>query len=231
MERRSNDMSVRALWGAVALAAAAIGLGLRAAADEKKAPEGATRTAAPAPEKGPEASGTIAGTVKGRWVQKYPAAVYLEAVAGKMFAPPAAHAKVDQKNLVFIPRVLPVLAGTTVDFQNSDTVLHNVFCPDECAQKFNLGTWGQGDHRSYTFANAGCVATLLCNVHPEMVAYVVVCPTPYFATTEKDGSFKIEGVPPGKYTVVTWHEKLKPARAEVVVEAGKTAAVEVEPTK
>lgn len=68
------------------------------------------------------------------------AIIYIEKIEGKTFAAPKDHALIDQKNLIFIPHVLPVVAGTTVDFLNSDGVLHNVFTPDKCAEKFNLGT-------------------------------------------------------------------------------------------
>jgi plastocyanin len=151
------------------------------------------------------------------------AVVYVAAIPGKTFPAPKEHARIDQLNLVFAPHVLPVLVGTTVDFQNSDAVLHNVFSPDSCAEKFNLGTWPKGEKRSYTF-NKECVsATLLCKVHPEMEGFVVAVPTPYFAVTKADGTFRIADVPDGAYTVKVWHPKLKPAQKAVTV-AGATAA-------
>jgi hypothetical protein len=125
-------------------------------------------------------------------------------------------------NLVFAPHVLPVLAGTTVDFLNSDKVLHNAFSPDTCAEKFNLGTWPQGQTKSYTFKSE-CAATVLCKVHPEMEAFVVAVPTPYFAVTKADGSYTIADVPDGAYTVKVWHPKLKAAQKAVTV-AGATQA-------
>ena len=150
------------------------------------------------------------------------AVVYITAVPGKTFAPPKEHARVDQANLVFSPHVLPVLVGTTVDFLNSDAVLHNVFSPDACAEKFNLGTWPKGEIRSYQFKK-DCVATLLCKVHPEMEGFVVAVPTPYFAVTKADGSYRIADVPDGAYTVKVWHPKLKATQKAVTV-AGATAA-------
>jgi plastocyanin len=150
------------------------------------------------------------------------AVVYVGAIAGKTFPAPKEHPKVDQKNMAFIPRVLPVLEGTTVDFLNSDAVLHNVFTPDACADKFNLGTWPQGQTKSYTFAKE-CSAILLCKVHPEMEAYFVVVPTPYFSSVNADGSFHIGDVPDGAYTVKIWHPKLKAAGKPVTV-AGATEA-------
>jgi len=148
------------------------------------------------------------------------AIVYVGAIAGKTFPAPKEHAKIDQKNLVFSPRILPVLVGTTVDFLNSDAVLHNVFTPEACAEKFNLGTWPQGQTKSYTFKKE-CTAVLLCKVHPEMEAYVVAVPTPYFASVKADGSYHIGDVPDGAYTVKIWHPKLKAADKPVTV-AGAT---------
>ena len=150
------------------------------------------------------------------------AVVWVAAIPGKAFPAAKEHAKIDQANLVFAPHVLPVLVGTTVDFLNSDAVLHNVFSPDACAEKFNLGTWPKGQIRSYEFKKE-CVATLLCKVHPEMEAFVVVVPTPYFAVTKADGSYRIPEVPEGAYTVKVWHPKLKPTQKSVTV-AGPTVA-------
>lgn len=155
-------------------------------------------------------AGDIKGTVKARGARNSgDAVIYIDKIPGKSFQLPKEHAEMDQKNLVFIPHVLPVLAGTAVDFLNSDDVLHNVFTPDKCAEKFNLGTWPKGQTRSYTFKEPGCVSVMLCNVHPEMEAFIVVLETPYFAVSAKDGSFEIKNVPAGKYTLKIWHEKLK----------------------
>jgi plastocyanin len=150
------------------------------------------------------------------------AVVYVAAISGKTFPAPKEHAKIDQRNLVFTPRVLPVVVGTTVDFLNSDAVLHNVFTPDACADKFNLGTWPQGETKSYTFKKE-CAAVLLCKVHAEMEAYVVAVPTTYFAMAQADGTYRIPDLPDGSYTVKVWHPKLKPAGKPVTV-AGATEA-------
>ena len=150
------------------------------------------------------------------------AVVSIAAIPGKTFPPPAEHARIDQSNLVFVPHVLPVLAGTTVDFLNSDAVLHNVFTPDACAEKFNLGTWPKGQTKSFEFKKE-CVAALLCKVHPEMEAFVVALPTPYFALTKADGTYTISNVPDGAYTVKVWHPKLKATQKPVTV-SGPTAA-------
>jgi plastocyanin len=154
------------------------------------------------------------------------AVVYVASIPGKTFPAPKDHAKIDQKDLVFAPHVLPVLVGTTVDFLNSDKILHNVFSPDACAEKFNLGTWPQGETRSYTFKKE-CIAVLLCKVHPEMEAYVIAVPTPYYAVAKPDGAFRIADVPDGAYTVKVWHPKLKAAEKPVTVAGATEFSVEV----
>jgi plastocyanin len=158
----------------------------------------------------PTFAGTITGKVAG------PAGVsvvYLEGAAGQTFPAPTSHVTVSQKSLQFQPHLVVVQAGTTVDFLNSDGVAHNVFWPSfqEKAKKSpgkNLGTWPQGDTRSFQFDRAG-VASLLCNVHPEMSGFIVVSPTPYFAQTDAAGNFRIENVPNGQYTAYAWHEGAK----------------------
>lgn len=144
------------------------------------------------------------------------AVVYVDKIAGKTFAPPAEHAKIDQKKMQFTPHVLPIVAGTTVDFLNSDAVLHNVFSPDGCADHFNLGTWPQGQVKSFAFKKE-CFASLLCKVHPEMEGFVVALPTPYFAVTAADGTYHIKDVPDGAYTVKVWHPKLKATSKSITV--------------
>ena len=144
--------------------------------------------------------------------------VYIEKVDGN-FKPPTKNPEMNQKNLIFIPHVMPILAGTTVGFLNSDDVLHNVFSPDACAGKFNLGSWKKGDVKTYKYDKVGCMSVLLCNVHPEMEAYIVVLQNPYYALTDKDGNFSIKNVPAGKYVIKVWNEKLKSASQEVTVKA------------
>lgn len=172
---------------------------------------------------GPLAAGTLHGKVTASGMRNNAdAVVYIDQIPGKTFPAPDKPVTMDQKDISFVPHVLAVQTGTTVDFLNSDAFLHNVFTPDKCADKFNLGSWPQGQTRSFTFKQP-CVATLLCNVHPEMEAFVVVVPTPYFAVTGADGAFDIQGVPDGSYTVKVWHPKLKESSREVTV-SGDTQA-------
>ena len=167
-------------------------------------------------------AGDIEGKVTG---MKGKSVVYVEALAGKTFPAPKEHPVMDQKGLVFNPHVMAVQQGTTVDFLNSDTVAHNVFWSAVGADKkagHNLGTWPKGEKRSFTFDKAG-VVPLLCNVHPDMGAYIVVSPTPYFAETDDSGNYKIKDVPDGSYTVTAWHEGAKNSSKPVTVAGGAKA--------
>ncbi len=137
--------------------------------------------------------------------------VWVDAIPGKTFPPPEKHVVIDQKGLMFQPHIVAIQQGTTVDFLNSDTVAHNVFWISISGNKklgHNLGTWPKGEKKAFKFDNPG-VAPLLCNVHPEMSAYVVISPTPYFAESDTSGNYKISDVPDGSYTVSAWHEGMK----------------------
>jgi plastocyanin len=155
-------------------------------------------------------------------------AVYVDAIPDKKFDPPKDHIVVDQRKMAFLPHVVAVEQGTTVDFLNSDPVGHNVYWPSISGNKklsHNLGTWPKGDKKPFQFNDLG-TASLLCNVHPEMSGYVVVVPTPYFAVTDKDGNFEIKNIPAGKYTLKTWSEDGKPTTQAVDV-SGATTTVEL----
>jgi plastocyanin len=134
------------------------------------------------------------------------AAVWLVPAEGTNFPPPSDRAVIDQSHLRFVPRVLPVQVGTIVEFPNSDPIMHNVFSPERRGAGFDLGTYAPGEQRSFTFGDIG-VYVVLCHVHPEMVAWVIVVPTPYIGVTGRDGEFRIEGVPPGSYRMRTWYRR------------------------
>ena len=151
--------------------------------------------------------------------------VYVDAIAGKTFPPPAKAQVMDQKSLLFQPHIVVVQAGSTVEFLNSDKVAHNIFWPSVGGNKkltHNLGTWPTGEKRNFKFDTPG-VVPLLCNVHPEMSGYVIVSPTPYFALTDAEGNYKIADVPNGSYTVSAWHEGMK-VQSKPVTVSGDAAA-------
>lgn len=169
--------------------------------------------------------GVINGTITAK-KPKYlrDAVVYIENVPNT-FEPPTEHAVMDQKNMAFIPHVLPIIKGTTVDFLNSDTVQHNVYSPDAVADNMNLGTWLKGEVRSFTFHKSG-VASIRCNVHVDMLAYILVLQNPYFARVGNDGRFSITDVPVGEYTVKLWSKRGKSENQQVKVISGPPAKIE-----
>ena len=154
------------------------------------------------------------------------AVVYIDRIPGKSFMPPSTPIPLDQVNLTFVPHVLAVHVGTRVAFPNSDDIRHNVFSPTAWS-KFNLGTYPKSTTKYYVFDKPGTV-TLLCNVHAEMSAYVIVTETPYFAVTDKAGNFALKNVPPGSYVLKVWHEKAKPASMPIVVEENRTVVATFE---
>ncbi len=173
------------------------------------------------------ADGSISGTVKAAGLASNADAVVWVQQATGASKPPAQPVTMDQKQMQFIPHVLPVVVGTSVRFLNSDPTPHNVFSPD--FEKYNLGTWPKDQSKEHAFAACAkfpCVYTQLCRVHPEMEGFVVVLPNTYFAVSNKEGHFEIAGVPPGQYTVAVWHPKLKGQPKPVTVEAGKPAVVD-----
>ena len=167
-------------------------------------------------------AGTINGKVTG---MKGRSVVYVETMAGKTFPAPKEHPVMDQKGLLFVPHIMIIQQGTTVEFLNSDNVQHNVFWSSVGGDKkagHNMGTWPKGEKRPFTFDKAG-VVPLLCNVHPEMGAYIIVSPTPFFAETDDSGNYKIKDVPDGSYKVIAWHEGAKEQSKQISV-SGDTMA-------
>jgi len=151
----------------------------------------------------PASAGTISGSVRLRGALAREVVVYLERVDGPAPRPTPTHVVMDQKNLAFAPHVLPVVEGTTVDFTNSDDIQHNVFSPSRTAGAFDLGSYSHGETRSVTMHEPGDVL-ILCNIHMEMEAHILVVRDPFFALTDADGRFRIADVPPGRYTVKIW---------------------------
>ena len=173
------------------------------------------------------AGGVIEGTIKATGLaSNADAVVYIQQMPGS-FPAPAKAADIDQRSMQFTPHVLPIVAGMTVRFLNSDPTPHNVFSPDH--EKYNLGTWPQGQTKDHTFAKcakAPCVYVQLCRVHPEMEGYVVVLQNPFYAVSGKDGRYKLDNVPPGSYSLGVWHAKLKAPPKPVAVDGAKPAVVD-----
>jgi plastocyanin len=127
--------------------------------------------------------------------------------------------RMDQKNETFVPHVLAIVAGTTVDFPNNDRIYHNVFSLSR-AKSFDLGRYAAGRSKSVRFDRPGIVR-VFCEIHSHMSAFILVFAHRYFAVTDDEGRFRIDNVPPGAYTLVAWNESVPQAtRRAVVPETG-----------
>lgn len=166
---------------------------------------------------------TIVGTVTWGPQHVSNAVVHIERAEGT-FPPPKEVAFMDQRKLTYVPHVLPILVGTTVNFTTYDKELHNVKALQEKRTIFNFGMPPGAEPVPKTFRREG-VVTLLCSRHEEMSAYILVLQNPFFALTDAAGKFTIKDVPPGSYTVRAWHEKLKPQSQEVALTEGQTVTV------
>lgn len=144
------------------------------------------------------------------------AVVFLEGLGDPA---PATRFDVTISDKAFAPHVLVVPVGSTVAFPNHDPFDHNVFSVSE-GNSFDLGLYGRGEGKSVTLQHPGLVR-VFCNVHPRMVALVLVMGTHHYAQPGADGSFTINGVGPGSYRLHVWHER---APTEVVKEVTVGAA-------
>ena len=145
------------------------------------------------------------------------AVVILRRADGKTPRPAPVKREVTQQDKTFLPHVLAVPVGSTVVFKNSDNLIHDVFSLSPPADKFNTGLYRKDEAREQVFDKPG-VIELLCDIHAQMQAYVLVGDSPWFAQADATGAFKISGVPPGDYEVEAWHEfASKPTRQALVV--------------
>jgi plastocyanin len=158
--------------------------------------------------------------------------LYLETDSAKrLLVPPPegrARASMAQRDERFVPHVLPVLQGATVDFPNDDDVYHNVFSLSTAAggrRGFDLGRYPKGTSRSVTFTKPGLVQ-VFCHIHSDMSATILVRPNPFFASPNEDHRYAIDDVPEGDYTIVGWHERIVPITKRVHVVAGQTTTLD-----
>ena len=151
--------------------------------------------------------------------------IYLETAPRAAFdARQEPRARMDQRNEAFVPHVLAIVAGTTVDFPNSDVTFHNVFSLSK-AKAFDLGRYAAGRSKSVRFDQPGIVR-VFCDIHSHMSAFILVFAHRHFAVTGEDGGYRLENVPPGTYTVVAWNEAMAPESRTVVVPGGGEVEVD-----
>jgi plastocyanin len=137
---------------------------------------------------------------------------------------PVQHSTITQKDEAFVPRVVAITRGSTVDFPNADPFFHNVFSLSRGAS-FDLGRYPSGETRSKSFPGAGLVK-VYCHIHSHMTASIMVFDHPYFRIPAADGTFTIDDVPAGTYQVSAWHERIGESLSSVRVDAGRTTRVE-----
>jgi plastocyanin len=138
---------------------------------------------------------------------------------------PASRQVIEQVNESFVPRVVAVTRGSVVAFPNGDPYFHNVFSLSRAAT-FDLGRYRQGQTREERFTKAGLIK-VYCHIHSHMSASIMVLDHPYFTVPRPDGTFTLPNVPPGKYTLVGWHERVGERASSVVVEPARTAALDL----
>jgi plastocyanin len=139
-------------------------------------------------------------------------------------AVPPRRAAIRQRGETFVPRVIAVPVGSTVDFPNDDPIYHNVFSLSR-ARTFNLGRFPRGESRAVKFDKAGIVK-VFCDIHSHMAASVVVFDHPWFTVPDADGNFEIGDLPPGNPQITAWHERLGDTTIRVRTEGGRAASVE-----
>ncbi len=181
----------------------------------KAEPRTATK---PAPKKTGK-GGTLVGKVKGGGGDTY---VYIADIV----ASAQGSATMKQQGKQFAPRVMAVQKGTRVEFPNLDAVFHNVFSvtPDN---SFDLGSYRQGESKSVTMTRPG-VVSVYCNMHPQMVGYILVTPSGYYTRAGGDGFYRLANVPAGKHKVVAWAPNSKPVAMEVEIVEDEVTTLELE---
>jgi plastocyanin len=173
----------------------------------------------------PRPSITDVSGPRARMASRRHVVVYLDAVPRGAFDElPPARARMDQRGEQFVPHILAITTGTTVDFPNHDTTFHNVFSLSR-VRTFDLGRFPPGRTGSVRFSRPGIVP-VFCDIHSHMSAYILVFSHPFFAVTDDDGDYAIDGIPAGSYTLDVWSELGTAAPRRVTVTDGGTASVD-----
>jgi plastocyanin len=143
-----------------------------------------------------------------------------DGLGNKVYPAPSTAVVLDQKGCRYIPHVIGVMAGTPVEFRNSDPTMHNIHTTAETATnpEVDISQPPMGGTTQKVFAHPELMIPVRCNNHPWMNAFINVSPTPFFAVTDADGHFGISGLPAGTYTLAAVHEKMGEQTMTVTVE-------------
>jgi plastocyanin len=152
------------------------------------------------------------------------AVVFFEEVPAGAAAPAPMRARLRQTNETFVPHVLAVTVGSTVDFPNDDTTYHNVFSLSK-PKRFDLGRYAAGRSKAVVFDKPGIVR-VFCDIHSQMNAFILVFGHRFFAVTDAEGRYRIDDVPPGAYQVTAWYEGTAKQTARVTIGDGAAAELD-----
>lgn len=157
--------------------------------------------------------------------------VYVKSgLEGRKFATPSTPVVIDNKDCLYVPHVAGVMVGQPVELLNSDPTLHNVRLKSQNQKNWNLGLPFQGMKQTKKFEAVEVMATLKCDVHPWMTGYVGILDHPYYAVSAANGSYSIQGLPPGEYEIEAWHETLGTRSARISVAASSAQTVDLQYT-
>jgi plastocyanin len=180
------------------------------------------------------ASSVFAGTISGHVVLQASgkpradasnAVVWIEGLHGGAHPSAKAQGEMKSSSKRFTPRVVAVPVHATVEFPNVDPIYHNVFSVSG-ANRFDLGLYKSGASKEKTFEEPGLVR-VYCNIHPQMVGFVMVVDSDRTAVTEGDGAFRFDGIPAGSYVVHAWHEEGPEVKVPVTVGAAGDSSISI----
>lgn len=175
-----------------------------------------------------ETGGIIKGKVTNRWakISRYPTLVYIEKIKGARYKVPKEPVTLNQIEAKFVPRLMPILKGTTVNFLNGDNTRHDVYSPD--GEKYSFDEFAPGEQKHYKFDHLGPYIQL-CRTHHKMKAYVVVLQNPFYTFTDDKGHFILQDVPPGNWKLRVFNERMSREDTEktfdIMVVSGFTATM------
>ncbi len=139
---------------------------------------------------------------------------------------PSQPVTIDQRGCIFTPRVVGVRVGQVLPVKNSDAFLHNSHALSGKDNGFNVGQPTAGNVYNWKAKNEEVMLHLKCDIHNWMNAYIGIVTNPYFAVSDMTGTFQIDKVPPGTYTLQAWHERFGPLTRTITVKAGATATLD-----
>jgi plastocyanin len=149
-----------------------------------------------------------------------------DGLGDKKFDLPAEAVVIDQNGCMYSPHVLGAMVGQTLEIRNSDATLHNVHSLPKNSPQFNSAMPMKGMTIKKKFGAAEVMVKIKCDVHPWMSAYIGVLDHPFYAVSGADGTFKINNLPAGTYTIEAWHESLGSQTTSVTVAEGGAATAD-----